>query len=219
MAGSGAARRSQVRAGLGIAPLGRTQSERHRRLALAGGFSVAQIVWNRSTRRAGARGGARIGRPKWLRILTITGGSSMAAMIFKGHRRKPRCRASRRCRIGRRIESRARSHPEFTGRGEVEGTRTPEGTIFYGTWKQIRETFPDAELINATPILAEVRYVKSREEIDVLTKSMEIIELLYPSRNPCNQARRQGLGSLGFDAIRGDAPRFGNAGSLLLGFR
>ena len=65
----------------------------------------------------------------------------------------------------------------ITGRGEVEGTRTPEGTIFYGTWKQIRETFPDAELINATPILAEVRYVKSREEIDVLTKSMEIIEL------------------------------------------
>ena len=31
---------------------------------------------------AGERGGARVGRPKWLRIL-ITGGSSMAAMIFK----------------------------------------------------------------------------------------------------------------------------------------
>src|SRR5262245_25041770 len=41
-----------------------------------------QIVWNRSTRRAGARGGARIGRPRGLRILIITGGSSMAA-IFK----------------------------------------------------------------------------------------------------------------------------------------
>ena len=27
----------------------------------------------------------------------------------------------------------------ITGLGEVEGTRTPEGTIFYGTWKQIRE--------------------------------------------------------------------------------
>src|SRR5215510_1716937 len=37
------------------------------------------IVWNRSTRRAGARGGARDDRPRWLRILTITGGSSMAA--------------------------------------------------------------------------------------------------------------------------------------------
>ena len=54
-------------------------------------FSGPQIVWNRSTRRAGARGGARVGRPRWLRILMITGGSSMAAlrrgsgqaMIFK----------------------------------------------------------------------------------------------------------------------------------------
>jgi Xaa-Pro dipeptidase len=65
----------------------------------------------------------------------------------------------------------------ITGLGEVEGTRTPEGTIFYGTWKQIREAFPNAELVDATHILAEVRYVKSQEEIDVLTKSMEIIEL------------------------------------------
>jgi hypothetical protein len=46
-------------------------------------FSAPQIIWNRSTRRAGARGGARVGRPRWLRILMITGGSSMAAMIFK----------------------------------------------------------------------------------------------------------------------------------------
>src|SRR5690348_12857007 len=29
-------------------------------------FSAAQIIWNRSTRRAGARGGARVGRPRWL---------------------------------------------------------------------------------------------------------------------------------------------------------
>src|SRR5919106_999065 len=51
--------------------LGRTQSKR---------YSVAQIVWNKSTRRAGERGGARGGRPRWLRILTITGGSSIAAL-------------------------------------------------------------------------------------------------------------------------------------------
>src|SRR5215510_7003947 len=44
---------------------------------------IAQIVWNRSTRRAGARGGAWFGRPRWVRILSITGGSSIAAMIFK----------------------------------------------------------------------------------------------------------------------------------------
>src|SRR5688572_3157746 len=65
----------------------------------------------------------------------------------------------------------------ITGLGEVEGTRTPEGTIFYGTWKQIREGFPSAELVDATAILDEVRYVKSAEEIDVLAKSMEINEL------------------------------------------
>src|ERR671919_1671063 len=46
-------------------------------------YSVAQIVWNKSTRRAGERGGARVGRPRWVRILIITGGSSIAAMIFK----------------------------------------------------------------------------------------------------------------------------------------
>jgi len=65
----------------------------------------------------------------------------------------------------------------ITGLGEVEGTRTPEGTIFCGTWKQIRQAFPNAELIDATAILDEVRYVKSQEEIDALAKSAEINEL------------------------------------------
>src|SRR5262245_66605820 len=41
--------------------LGRTQSERRRRLALAGRLSASQIVWNRSTRRAGSRGGPWVG--------------------------------------------------------------------------------------------------------------------------------------------------------------
>lgn len=68
---------------------------------------------------------------------------------------------------------------EITGLGEVEGTRTPEGTILYGTWKQIRESFPHAELVDATTILTEVRYIKSQEEIEVLTKSMELVELGY----------------------------------------
>ncbi len=63
-------------------PLARTQSERRRRLALASDFRLSGSL-DRSIRRAGARGGARVGRPRWVRILTITGGSSMAAMIFK----------------------------------------------------------------------------------------------------------------------------------------
>ena len=67
----------------------------------------------------------------------------------------------------------------ITGLGETQGTRTPEGTILYGTWKTIREAFPRAELVDATAILTDVRYIKSAEEIDALTKSMEIIELAY----------------------------------------
>ena len=67
----------------------------------------------------------------------------------------------------------------ITGLGEVEGTRTPEGTILHGTYEKIREAFPQAEIIDATPILTAIRYTKSQEEIDVLTKSMEIVELAY----------------------------------------
>jgi Xaa-Pro aminopeptidase len=75
----------------------------------------------------------------------------------------------------------------ITGLGEVEGTRTPEGTVLYGTWKQIREAFSGAELVDASEVLAEVRYVKSHEEIDALKKSMEIIEIAYQAE--CNAAR------------------------------
>jgi Xaa-Pro aminopeptidase len=67
----------------------------------------------------------------------------------------------------------------IAGLGEVEGTRTPEGTILHGTYEKIREAFPQAEIIDATPILTETRYIKSAEEIAVLTKSMEIVELAY----------------------------------------
>jgi Xaa-Pro aminopeptidase len=62
----------------------------------------------------------------------------------------------------------------ITGLGP--GTRTPIGTILYGFWKAIREAFPNAELIDATSVLDQVRYIKSEEEVAVLTKSQEIIE-------------------------------------------
>src|SRR5262245_5592222 len=41
-----------------------------------------QIVWNRSTRRAAERRGARVGRPRWVSILTMTGGSSIAVPLI-----------------------------------------------------------------------------------------------------------------------------------------
>jgi Xaa-Pro aminopeptidase len=59
------------------------------------------------------------------------------------------------------------------------GTRTPEGAIGHQFWLQIREGFPNAELIDATSILVETRYIKSDEEIGVLTKSMELVEKGY----------------------------------------
>src|SRR5262245_12610923 len=63
----------------------RSNSERAAPSASVGRrFSASQIVWNRSTRRAGARGGPRVGRPRWARILTITGGSSMPETCRRG---------------------------------------------------------------------------------------------------------------------------------------
>ena len=56
------------------------------------------------------------------------------------------------------------------------GTRTPEGTILHGTFRQIREAFPDADLVDATDLMAGVRYVKSEEEIAFLHRSKELIE-------------------------------------------
>src|SRR5581483_8108442 len=58
-----------------------------------------------------------------------------------------------------------------------EGTRTPEGTILHGTWREIREAVPDAELVDATELLAELRHTKSDEEIATLARSRDIIEL------------------------------------------
>src|SRR5262249_40933883 len=73
-----------------IAPLGRSQSEPRRRLALASGFALFRLSGINRIDAPGSAAG-RAGRPRWARILTITGGSSMAAlrqvsrqaMIFK----------------------------------------------------------------------------------------------------------------------------------------
>jgi hypothetical protein len=58
---------------------------------LATGFRLLRLSGINRIAAQGERGGARVGRPRWARILTITGGSSMpvlslvegAAMIFK----------------------------------------------------------------------------------------------------------------------------------------
>ncbi len=56
------------------------------------------------------------------------------------------------------------------------GTRTPEGTIFLGTYEALREALPDAEFVPASDLIQEVRQVKSQEEIDVLQRSVDLVE-------------------------------------------
>lgn len=59
------------------------------------------------------------------------------------------------------------------------GTRTPEGTILHGTYQKIREAVPEAELVDATDLLVELRYTKSDEELAFLARSVELIERAY----------------------------------------
>jgi Xaa-Pro aminopeptidase len=67
----------------------------------------------------------------------------------------------------------------ITGLGEIPGTRSAEGLIVYGMWKLIRESFPDSDIVDATEILTTVRDVKSDEEVECLTKGVQIIEKGY----------------------------------------
>src|SRR4029077_20108717 len=82
----------------------RSNSGRAAPSACVGKLFGYQIDRNRSTRRAGERGGARVGRPRWLRILRITGGSSMAAGNLL---------VAARAAASRRVDS--------TGRGALTG--------------------------------------------------------------------------------------------------
>lgn len=85
-----------------------------------------------------------------------------------------------RRRFGRAAVARLKELKVEKGRigiaGLGEGTRTPEGTVPLSLWNHIRENFPDAEIVDATAIMRDVRYIKSAEEIEALTKSIEIVE-------------------------------------------
>jgi Xaa-Pro dipeptidase len=85
-----------------------------------------------------------------------------------------------RRRFGRAAVARLKELKVEKGRigiaGLGEGTRTPEGTVPLSMWNNIREGFPHAEIVDATAILRDVRYIKSAEEIEALTKSIEIVE-------------------------------------------
>ncbi|MBV9121572.1 MAG: aminopeptidase P family protein, partial [Chloroflexi bacterium] len=54
--------------------------------------------------------------------------------------------------------------------------RFPEGLFSTGVFAAIREAVPDAELIDAGPLLDEARYVKSAEEVAMLERSIALVE-------------------------------------------
>ncbi len=56
--------------------------------------------------------------------------------------------------------------------------RTPDGIVPHTTVERLRQAFPDAELVNATSLMQEVRAIKSAEEITFMERSMEIIETM-----------------------------------------
>ena len=55
-------------------------------------------------------------------------------------------------------------------------SRAPEGVMPYGTMRTIEEAFPHATFVDASDLLERAKYVKSHEEIDVLTKAVELAE-------------------------------------------
>jgi Xaa-Pro aminopeptidase len=54
--------------------------------------------------------------------------------------------------------------------------RNPEGYASHTAVLRVREAIPDATLVDGAPLVGEVRYVKSEEEIAVLRRSVEIAE-------------------------------------------
>ncbi|MFM2129295.1 MAG: hypothetical protein RL477_841 [Pseudomonadota bacterium] len=76
----------------------------------------------------------------------------------------------------------------IAGLGEIGGTRSFEGLIIHGTFKQIREAFPDSDIVDATGLMAEVRDVKSDEEVACLARAVEIIEKAYVAETEAARA-------------------------------
>jgi len=54
--------------------------------------------------------------------------------------------------------------------------RMPEGIVATGTFRNLHETFPQAELVDATHLMDEARYVKSDEEIAFMRQAITLVE-------------------------------------------
>lgn len=55
-------------------------------------------------------------------------------------------------------------------------TRFPEGITSHGVYQRLREAFPHAEIVNANLLLERVRFAKSEEELEFISKADELVE-------------------------------------------
>lgn len=60
--------------------------------------------------------------------------------------------------------------------GLADMPRMPDGIVSHGVYMKIRNAFPNAELVNATYLMDEARFVKSEEEIAFLERSVGLVE-------------------------------------------
>lgn len=81
---------------------------------------------------------------------------------------------------GEALIERLRELPLERGRigivGLADMPRLPEGIVPYGIYRKLRTAFPHAELVNATFLMDEARFVKSGEEIAFLERSTALVE-------------------------------------------
>lgn len=54
--------------------------------------------------------------------------------------------------------------------------RAPEGIAPHGAVLRIKDACPEAEIVNAQPLIEEARYIKSEEEIACLRESVRLVE-------------------------------------------
>jgi Xaa-Pro aminopeptidase len=54
--------------------------------------------------------------------------------------------------------------------------RNQDGAWPVGTYQRIRDAFPEADLVNATALLEDARFIKSDEEIDALRRAVELVD-------------------------------------------
>jgi Xaa-Pro dipeptidase len=87
---------------------------------------------------------------------------------------------------GRTVSAYLREHPKLAnGTIAIAGLsstpishiRSAEGVVNWRSYEVLRENFPDATFVSATPVLGEARWAKSPDEIEFLRKGIEIAEI------------------------------------------